>query len=81
MRLLESGLPESTLEVESHFLVNFGSAESLVLEAARVHDVQLIVIGVPGAAHPELMSHFPGPLAYDIASHSPCPILAVRNEE
>jgi nucleotide-binding universal stress UspA family protein len=81
MRLLESGLPESTLGVEPQFLVDFGPAESLILEAAEKHDVQLVVIGVPGAAHPELISHFPGPLAYDIASHSRCPVLAVRNKE
>lgn len=81
MRLLESGLPESTLGVEPQFLVDFGSAESLILEAAEKRDVQLIVIGVPGATHPELAVRLPGTLAYDIASHSRCPVLAVRNEE
>lgn len=81
MRLLESGLPESTLGVEPQFLVDFGPAESLILETAQKHDVQLIVIGVPGAAHPELEVRLPGTLAYDIASHASCPVLAVRNEE
>jgi nucleotide-binding universal stress UspA family protein len=81
MRLLESGLPESALGVEPHFLVDFGPAENLILETAQKHAAQLIVIGVPGAAHPELISHFPGPLAYDVASHSRCPVLAVRSEE
>jgi nucleotide-binding universal stress UspA family protein len=78
LRMLERGLPEPSPDIDVSFHVDFGSRELLILEAAENWDVQLIVMGVPGAAHPELTSHLPGPLAYDIASHAPCPVLAVR---
>lgn len=79
MRMMESGLPPGAPRIEPHFLVDFGPRESLILEAAEQQDVQLIVMGLPVIAHPELSSHLPGPLAYDIASHARCPVLVVRN--
>ncbi len=78
LRMIESGLPEHEPDIDLSFHVDFGSRESLILDAAENRDVQLIVMGVPGAAHPELTSHLPGPLAYDVASHAPCPVLTVR---
>lgn len=78
MRMLESGLPEHEAGVEVTFQVEFGARESLIVEAAQNRDVQLIVMGVPADSHPELQGHLPGPLAYDVASHAPCPVLAVR---
>ena len=79
MRMLEKGLPEHTPALEPHFIVDFGPRETLILEAAEQQDVQLIVMGLPAIAHPELSSHLPGPLAYDIASRARCPVLVVRN--
>lgn len=79
MRMLESGLPEHSPALEPHFLVDFGPREGLILEAAEQQDVQLIVMGLPAIAHPGLVAHLPGPLAYDIASHARCPVLVIRN--
>jgi nucleotide-binding universal stress UspA family protein len=77
MRLLECQLPEHAHGIEPKFLVEFGSPETLILETARKIGAQLIVAGVPRTAHPGLLSHLPGPLAYDVASHANCPVLAV----
>ena len=79
MKLLEHGLPEHSSDIEPVFLVEFGSPESLILETAQRIGAELIVAGVPATAHANLLSHLPGPLAYDIASHAACPVLAVLN--
>ncbi|HZD77687.1 MAG TPA: universal stress protein [Acidobacteriaceae bacterium] len=79
MRLLERGWPQGEQGVEPEFLVDFGPPETLILEAAAKRAVQLIVVGIPETAHPHLASHLPGPLAYNLASHSLCPVLAVRS--
>jgi nucleotide-binding universal stress UspA family protein len=78
VRLLENGLPERAHGVEPKFLVEFGSPELLILEAAQRVGAELIVAGLPVTAHPGWSSHLPGPLAYDLASHAHCPVLAVR---
>jgi nucleotide-binding universal stress UspA family protein len=78
-RLLENDFPQSLGGVEAEFLVEFGPPEALILEAAEKRGVQLMVLAVPGTSHPHLSSHLPGPLAYNLASHSLCPVLAVRS--
>lgn len=60
-------------------LVEFGSSEDRVLQAARSTGAELIVLGIPDGHHPELASHLPGPIAYNIASHAPCPVLVIRS--
>jgi nucleotide-binding universal stress UspA family protein len=77
MRLLENDLPQNPGGIEAEFLVEFGPPETLILEAARKHGVQLIVVAVPRTSHPHLSSRLPGPLAYNLASHALCPVLAV----
>lgn len=77
-QLLENGLPDNWRGVEPQFLVEFGPPENLILETARRLSVQLIAMGVAQEEHPTLLSHLPGPLVYDIASHAPCPVLAVH---
>lgn len=79
MRLLENRLPDRAEGVDLQFIVSFGARESLILEAVREQDVQLVVVGLRSKAYPVLASHLPGPLAYEIASHAPCPVLVVRN--
>lgn len=79
MRLRESELPEPASVLHPQFLVDFGDRESLILESAATAGVQLIVMGLPRVTHPALTSHLPGPLAYNVASHASCPVLAVRN--
>lgn len=79
MRMLENGLPEHAPDLEPVFRVEFGSPEQMILETAAHTGADLILMGVPTAAHPILAAHFAGPLAYDIASHARCPMLVLRN--
>jgi nucleotide-binding universal stress UspA family protein len=79
-RLLESDLPENVQGVEPEFMVALGMPEERILQAAKQRDIQLIVVGVPGTSHPGLSSHLPGPLAWNLASHSLCPLLAIRSD-
>jgi len=77
-QLLEKKLPERAHGIEPKFLIEFGDPESLILEVAEREETDLIVVGLPSSAHPGLQSHLPGPMAYNLASHAACPVLAVR---
>ena len=77
-RLLERGWPESEEGVEPEFLVESGSPERLIVETAHQRGVQLVVLSFPGASHPKLAAHLPGPLAYNVVTHARCPVLVVR---
>ena len=79
MRMLECGLTEHSPDLEPVFLVEFGPPEQMILETAGDAGADLILMGVPSSAHPVLAAHFPGPLAYDIASHARCPVMVMRN--
>jgi nucleotide-binding universal stress UspA family protein len=79
MRLLESDLLENVHGVEPEFLLAYGMPEERILQAAKQRGIQLIVVGVPRTTHASLSSHLPGPLAWDLAAHSLCPVLAIRN--
>ena len=81
MQLLKQQLPERAYGVEPKFLVEFGPPESLILEWAQRIGAELIVAGLPATAHPGLESHLPGPMAYNLASHALCPVLAVRDAD
>jgi nucleotide-binding universal stress UspA family protein len=78
LQLKEKGLSEIAEEIQSEYLLEFGSAEELTLEVATQRKVQLIVLSVPGTTHPVLSAHLPGPVAYNIVSHARCPVLGVR---
>jgi nucleotide-binding universal stress UspA family protein len=78
LRLLEKHWPLGEEGIEPKFLVQFGPAETLILEAAEQHGIQLLVLSVPGTGHPDLAAHLPGHLAYNVVSHALCPVFAVR---
>jgi nucleotide-binding universal stress UspA family protein len=78
LQLMEKRWPESQEGIAPEFLLDFGSQEGRTLEAAEKQNIQLMVLSVPGTSHPDLTAHLPGPLAYNIASHARCPVLAVR---
>lgn len=80
LRLLEKGWPEREQGIDPEFHVEFGARETLTLEAASRLEAQLIILGVPKTAHPDLSAHLPGPLAYNIMSHARCPVLGVPGE-
>ena len=64
--------------VEPELLIDFGPAEDRIVQQAEQRGVELIVLDVPSTTHPVLSAHLPGPLAYNVASHARCPVLAVR---
>lgn len=77
MRLLE----ESWVLAEGakpEFRVEFGPRAGRILENAAKLNIELVVLGVRGTEHPRLAAHLPGPTAYDVVSHAPCPVLVVR---
>jgi nucleotide-binding universal stress UspA family protein len=76
----EKGLSDIAEGIQPEFLVEFGMAEQLTLEVARNREIQLLVLSVPGTAHPVLSAHLPGPIAYNIVSHARCPVLGVRGK-
>jgi nucleotide-binding universal stress UspA family protein len=78
LRLLEKGWMGPIDPVEPELLVDYGPVEDRILQAAEQHRVELIVLDVPPTMHPVLSAHLPGPLAYNVASHARCPVLAVR---
>jgi nucleotide-binding universal stress UspA family protein len=79
LRLLEEGLIPSIDQVEPELLVDFGPVEDRILQTARQNRAELIALDVPSTMHPILSAHLPGPMAYNVASHACCPVLAVRS--
>lgn len=79
LRFLQKNWPERT-EVTPEFLVEFGPTEAMTLETARKRRVQMLVLGVPGTSYPDWSAHLPGPFAYNIACHAPCPVLTLRGD-
>jgi nucleotide-binding universal stress UspA family protein len=78
LKLLEKGWMASVDPLEPELLVEFGPVEERILSTAVQHGVELVVLDVPSTKHPLLSAHLPGPMAYNVASHAPCPVLAVR---
>jgi nucleotide-binding universal stress UspA family protein len=77
LRLLEKHwVIEEGCTPELH--VEFGQPSECILEVAEELQIQLIVLGVRGTRYPRVAAHLPGPTAYDVASHSRCPVLVVR---
>jgi nucleotide-binding universal stress UspA family protein len=81
VRLMERGWMAAIEPVAPELLVDFGPAEDRILQVAQQHRVELIVLDVPSTMHPVLAAHLPGPLAYNVASHAHCPVLAVRGAD
>jgi len=78
LRLLETGWQAAIDPLQPELLIDFGPAEDRIVQQAERHRVGLIVLDVPTSNHPVLSSHLPGPIAYNVASHARCPVLAVR---
>jgi|SRR5579883_407651 nucleotide-binding universal stress UspA family protein len=70
----EKGLPSRPL-----CTVRFGAPDKIILEEAKKHDANLIVMGARGAgALAGLISHFGGGTAYKVAANATCPVLTIR---
>jgi nucleotide-binding universal stress UspA family protein len=69
-----------TLEagIAPEYYVEFGVPAEFILEIAAKLQIELIVLGMRGARYPRVAAHLPGPTAYDVVSHAPCPVLVIR---
>ena len=79
-RLLRTLVPLDTeLWCDPRFVVKRGPAAEMILQVAKEHKADLIVLGIrkpsgfPGAA-----THLPIATAHKVVSHAPCPVLTVR---
>ncbi|HTU33488.1 MAG TPA: universal stress protein [Candidatus Acidoferrum sp.] len=81
LRMLETKWPERRQSIEPEFVLEFGSRQQWTLDTIAKRDVQLLVLSAPRTAHPLLKSHLPGPLTYDIITHSRCPVITIRAEQ
>jgi nucleotide-binding universal stress UspA family protein len=66
-------------EVKPEFFVMGGLPSERILTLSEQFQSDLVVLGVRGTTFPKLAAHLPGPTAYDVVSHSRCPVLVVRN--
>ena len=64
-------------EVRTRYVVDFGNADSAILNEAHMHDAKLIVVGAHRSRVPALTSRFPGGTAYSVAATAECPVLTI----
>jgi len=73
--------PEAAARCKPEYIVESGDPADMILEFARLREMDLIVLGVrpekgaPGAE----THHLPTAIAYKIVSHAECPVLTVRH--
>jgi len=76
---LEKMIPESAKDwCRPQCLVRWEHPAEAVLLAAAEREVDLIVMGVRQARAAALSSHLPWPVASEVVSRAPCPVLTVR---
>jgi nucleotide-binding universal stress UspA family protein len=75
---LRNLMPEDTAYgAETQYLVDFGNADTAILQEAHIHDAKLIVIGAHRTRVPALASRFAGGTAYIVAANAECPVLTI----
>lgn len=71
-------MPEDAHSIaRTQYLVDFGDADTAILEEASLHGAELIVIGTHSAKVPALVSRFAGGTAYSVAANAECPVLTI----
>jgi nucleotide-binding universal stress UspA family protein len=76
---LETLIPDQARDwCTPQFLVRWEHPAEAVLLAAAEREVDLIVMGVRKARAARLSSHLPWPVASEVVSRAPCPVLTVR---
>ena len=76
---LETLVPEQAKDwCTPEFLVRWEHPAEAVLLAATEREVDLIVMGVRKSRATGLSSHLPWPVASEVVSRAPCPVLTVR---
>ncbi|MBV8631801.1 MAG: universal stress protein [Silvibacterium sp.] len=69
-------LPETARNANTTLLVDFGNADTAILNEARVHGAKLIVMGAHKATA-ALAGRFAGGTAYSVAANAECPVLTI----
>lgn len=78
-RHLESLIPEQARDwCTPQFLVRWEHPAEAILLAAAEREADLIVMGVRKSRAAGLSSHLPWPVASEVVSRAPCPVLTVR---
>lgn len=78
-RRLESLVPEQAKDwCTPEFLVRWEHPAEAILLAATEREADLIVMGVRKSRATALSSHLPWPVASEVVSRAPCPVLTVR---
>jgi nucleotide-binding universal stress UspA family protein len=76
---LETMIPEQAKDwCTPQFLVRWEHPAEAVLLAAAEREADLIVMGVRKARAAKLSAHLPWPVASEVVSRAPCPVLTVR---
>lgn len=77
LRLKEKGCAPMPAAPEPVCLVEYGPPEDRIIEVAQTLKMDMIVLGFHVRHHASFSGRMPGPKAYDIGSHSPCPVIGV----
>ena len=73
--------PEAELWCEPRFVVEQGSPAEKILEVAKHHSADLIVLGMhKPSGFPGADTHLPIAIAHKVISRAPCPVLTVRGQ-
>ena len=67
------------LSVTPEFMVEFGDHGEQILNAARLRNADLIVMGLDHSRHGRAVSHIPKTTTYRVVCQAPCSVLTVRN--
>jgi nucleotide-binding universal stress UspA family protein len=69
---------EARLSSEPAYVVGMDFLPEGILEAAKFHKADLIVMGANRVASPHLASHVPWAVTYDVICKARCPVLSIR---
>ena len=78
-RLAQLLPPETTLSVETEFIVEIGAPAEHILKVAEDQGADLIVMGPHRASHARVSAHLPWVTPHQVLCHARCPVLTVRD--
>jgi nucleotide-binding universal stress UspA family protein len=78
-RLAELLPPETTLSVETEFIVEIGSAAEHILKVAEDQGADLIVMGPHRTSCPGISAHLPWATPHQVLCRARCAVLTVRD--
>lgn len=67
------------LRVQPEFMVKFGMPANEILHAIRTLQADLVIMSLHRSRHPELTSHLPWTVAYEVVCRAHCSVLTVRS--